>query len=134
MNRAAVFSAPSIKADSGGEEAFGMVFAEAQAMQKPVVAFASGGVVEAVQHGHTGFLAPEQDWRKLGEYLALLMRDPELRSRFGVAGRQRVLHLFDLEKQTRVLERIYSEIAGGRVPARMQEAMPIREVKLCHGS
>jgi glycosyltransferase involved in cell wall biosynthesis len=135
MNRAAVFSAPSIKADSGGEEAFGMVFAEAQAMQKPVVAFASGGVVEAVQHGQTGFLAPEQDWRKLGEYVALLMRDAELRRRFGVAGRQRVLRLFDLEKQTRVLERIYSEIAGGRVPARMQETMPIREAKLlCHGS
>ena len=45
-----------------------MVFAEAQAMQKPVVAFASGGVVEAVQHGQTGFLAPEKDWRKLAEY------------------------------------------------------------------
>jgi colanic acid/amylovoran biosynthesis glycosyltransferase len=134
MNRAAVFSAPSIKAESGGEEAFGMVFAEAQAMQKPVVAFASGGVVEAVEHGQTGFLAPEQDWQKLAEYLAVLMRDVDLRQRFGVAGRQRVLRLFDLEKQTRVLERMYSEVAAGRAPARMQKAMSMGEAKLCHGS
>ena len=134
MNRAAVFSAPSIKTESGGEEAFGMVYAEAQAMQKPVVAFATGGVVEAVEHGQTGFLAPEQDWQKLAEYLAVLMRDDELRQRFGVAGRQRVLRLFDLEKQTRVLERMYSEVAAGRAPARMQKAMSMGEAKLCHGS
>src|SRR5262249_21560415 len=63
MDRASMFAAGSVKIDSGGEEAFGMVFAEAQAMQKPVVAFASGGVVEAVEHGQTGFLAPERDWR-----------------------------------------------------------------------
>src|SRR5438477_6802367 len=104
MDRAAIFSAPSVTAASGGEEAFGMVFAEAQAMQKPVVAFASGGVVEAVEHGQTGFLAPERDWRKMAEYLALLLRDRDLQRRFGIAGRQRVLRLFDLEKQTRVLE------------------------------
>ena len=48
---------------SGQEEAFGIVFAEAQAMEKPVVSFASGGIGEAVEHGETGFLAAERDWR-----------------------------------------------------------------------
>ena len=110
MDRAAVFSAPSVKAASGGEEAFGMVFAEAQAMQKPVVAFDSGGVGEAVQHGATGFLAPERDWRKLAEYLSLLLRDDNLRRKFGIAGRERVLRLFDLRKQTSVLEEIYGHV------------------------
>jgi colanic acid/amylovoran biosynthesis glycosyltransferase len=133
LDRAAVFSAPSVRAASGGEEAFGMVFAEAQAMQKPVVAFASGGVVEAVQHGQTGFLAPERDWRKMADYLALLLRDANLRRRFGMAGRERVLRLFDLEKQTSVLEGIYSEIAERRVRAQMQK-VTMEEVKICHGS
>ena len=134
MDRASVFSASSVKIDSGEEEAFGMVFAEAQAMQKPVVAFASGGVVEAVEHGETGFLAPERDWRKMAEYLALLLRDVELRRRFGIAGRQRVLRLFDLEKQTRELETIYSEIAARRVPVRMRKFTSMEAVEICRGS
>jgi len=134
MNRASVFSASSVRIDSGEEEAFGMVFAEAQAMQKPVVAFGSGGVVEAVEHGQTGFLAPERDWRKMAEYLALLLRDVDLQRRFGSAGRQRVLRLFDLEKQTRVLETIYSEIAARRVPVQMRESTSMEAVEICQGS
>lgn len=134
MNRAAVFSAPSIRAESGGEEAFGMVFAEAQSMQKPVVAFASGGIVEAVQHEQTGLLAPEKDWRKLAEYLSLLLRNGHLRRQFGVAGRERVLRLFDLEKQTRVLETIYSRIAVTHTAARRRESNPREAVEICHES
>jgi len=131
MGRAAVFSAPSIKAASGGEEAFGMVFAESQAMQKPVVAFATGGVVEAVQQGQTGLLAPERDWRKLAEYLALLLKDVPLQRKFGVAGRERVLRLFNLEIQTSVLERIYSKIAERCAPAQLQKVASMGEVKIC---
>jgi colanic acid/amylovoran biosynthesis glycosyltransferase len=107
MGRASVFSLPSVKTRSGEEEAFGMVFAEAQAMQKPVAAFASGGIVEAVEHGATGFLAPEGDWRALAEYLSLLLKNPSLRYKFGILGRQRVLRLFDLDKQTNMLEKHY---------------------------
>jgi glycosyltransferase involved in cell wall biosynthesis len=110
MDRARVFSASSVKIDSGEEEAFGMVFAEAQAMQKPVVAFASGGIGEAVSHNETGLLAEERDWRKLAEYLSMLLRDSNLRRKFGLAGRKRVLRLFDLSKQTSVLEEIYGRV------------------------
>jgi colanic acid/amylovoran biosynthesis glycosyltransferase len=44
MNRAMVFSVPSVRAASGDGEGFGMVFAEAQAMKLPVASFASGGI------------------------------------------------------------------------------------------
>jgi hypothetical protein len=54
----------------------------------------------------------------MAEYLALLLQDAGLRRRFGVAGRQRVLRLFDLEKQTSVLEKIYAEIAARRASER----------------
>jgi len=132
MNRASLFAASSVRIRSGEEEAFGMVFAEAQAMQKPVVAFASGGVVEAVADGETGFLAPERDWRKMAEYIALLLRDGNLRRQFGLAGRNRVLRLFDLEKQTRLLETIYSDVAARRLPARTSESVPMEAI--CQGS
>jgi glycosyltransferase involved in cell wall biosynthesis len=87
-----------------------MVFAEAEAMQKPVAAFASGGIVEAVQHGETGLLAPERDWQTLAEYLSLLLKDSSLRQKFGVLGRQRVLRLFDLSTQTNALEKHYEQL------------------------
>ncbi|MCG8621527.1 MAG: glycosyltransferase family 4 protein, partial [Proteobacteria bacterium] len=39
-------------------EGFGRVAIEAQAMARPVVAFAHGGAVESIKDGETGFLAP----------------------------------------------------------------------------
>jgi colanic acid/amylovoran biosynthesis glycosyltransferase len=110
LDRAAVFCAPSITGRSGEAEAFGMVFAEAQAMEKPVVSFATGGIGEAVLHGETGFLAPDRDWRTLAQYLSWLLKNADLRRKFGVAGRQRVLRLFDLNTQTSALEKIYEGV------------------------
>ena len=96
MDRAAIFCAPSVRTQSGEEEAFGMVFAEAQSLQKPVVSFNSGGIREAVSHGESGFLAQERDWQSLAKYLAMLLQSSDLRRRFGTAGRQRVERLFNL--------------------------------------
>ena len=67
MSRAKVFSVPSIVAKSGDAEAFGIVFAEAQAMKLPVVSFSSGGIPEAVLNNETGFLVPEKDWQSLAK-------------------------------------------------------------------
>lgn len=110
LDRASVFSAPSVKTVSGEEEAFGMVFAEAQAMAKPVVSFSSGGIGEAVQHGETGLLSPERDWRALAQNLSFLLKNADLRRKFGMAGRERVLRLFDLNAQTAKLETIYDNV------------------------
>jgi colanic acid/amylovoran biosynthesis glycosyltransferase len=116
MNRASVFCAPSVKVPSGQEEAFGMVYAEAQAVGKPVVAFDSGGVSEIVSHGRTGFLASERDWQALAGHLLMLLQDAEMRKRMGQAGRERVVHHFDLEQRTKVLEGIYARAVSNRTP------------------
>ena len=118
MNRASVFCAPSIKIRSGEEEGFGMVYAEAQAVGKPVVAFDSGGIREVVCHGQTGFLAPERDWQVLAGHLFTLLEDAALRNRFGLAAREWVLRQFDLEQRTKVLEEIYGKAASNRVSRR----------------
>jgi glycosyltransferase involved in cell wall biosynthesis len=116
MNKASVFSTPSVVARSGDAEGFGMVFAEAQAMGLPVASFASGGIPEAVEHGVTGMLAPERDVDALANNL--LLTNQAMWQRFSDAGQERVKRLFDLHKQTAKLEAIYQEvIEEKRAPA-----------------
>jgi colanic acid/amylovoran biosynthesis glycosyltransferase len=113
MSRATVFCGPSIRGKSGDAEGFGMVFAEAQSMELPVASFACGGITEAVAHGDTGLLAAEGDWQTLAHNLLLLLRNENLRKRMGAAGRQRILKLFDLSTQTRMLENLYTRVLTG---------------------
>lgn len=110
MNRAKVFCVPSIIAESGEAEGFGMVFAEAQAMGLPVVSFASGGIPEAVAHGEVGFLAAERDWEELAKHILLLIENDTLWHRFSESGPRRVQALFNLQKQTAALEKIYDQV------------------------
>lgn len=110
MNRARVFSTPSVIAESGDAEGFGMVFAEAQAMGLPVVSFASGGIPEAVAHEETGFLVRERDCEGLAAKLLLVLGNRDLWSRLSEAGRSRVLSLFDIRKQALRLEDLYEGV------------------------
>jgi glycosyltransferase involved in cell wall biosynthesis len=107
MSRATVFCTPSVIAQSGDAEGFGMVFIEAQSSGLPVVSFSSGGIPEAVKHGKTGYLAPEKDWRTLSRYIAQLLTDDKLWTSFSSAGRTHVENAFNLKVQTAKLEQIY---------------------------
>lgn len=118
MNRASVICVPSITVRSGEEEGFGMVCAEAQAVGKPVVAFASGAIPEIIAHGQTGFLVTERDTQQLAAHLISLLQNPELRKRMGLAGRERVLQKFDLAQRTRILEGIYQREISAAVKER----------------
>lgn len=110
MNRARVFGAPSLRAQCGDAEGYPNAFAEAQAMALPVVSFSADGVREAVNHGVTGFLAPEKDSEALAEYLYLLLSQADLCGRMGKAARQYVCDHFNLHVQTRKLEDVYSRV------------------------
>ena len=110
LSRAQVFSVPSVTADSGDAEGFGIVFVEAQAMGLPVISFANGGIPEAVTHGETGFLAAERDWKVLAEYILHLLEDEILWQRFSQKGQERVRTMFNLRSQTRALEEIYDAV------------------------
>ncbi|MCB0108678.1 MAG: glycosyltransferase [Caldilineaceae bacterium] len=118
MNRAKVFCVPSIVAESGDAEAFGIVFIEAQAMGTPVVSFASGGIPEAVSHGHTGLLAPEKEWRMLADQIAVLLNNEEQWQRYSEAGQHFVRSNFNLANQTRQLEACYDEVVANHFARR----------------
>lgn len=71
-------------------DSFGIVFLEAWANAKPVVAAAAGGVVEVVQDGETGLLVPFGDVEKLAGAIGGLIDDPERACRLGRAGCRKV--------------------------------------------
>jgi glycosyltransferase involved in cell wall biosynthesis len=74
------------------------VVLEAMATSKPVVATAHGGSVEMVVDGITGFLIPWDDEDKAFSIIEPMVRDKELRTRFGSAGRERVVRTFALSR------------------------------------
>jgi glycosyltransferase involved in cell wall biosynthesis len=99
-------------------EAFGMVLIEAMAMERPVVSTNCDGVLDIVVDGVTGLTAPPKDPVALAAGIERMLADGTMRERAGKAGRQRVLELFDQEKQIGRLESIYAELmAVGRPPA-----------------
>lgn len=89
-NAADVLAMPSREEPEKGDvEGFGIVFLEANACGKPVVGGRSGGVMDAVSDGVTGFLVDPQDPAELASRLVELLQDPDLARRMGKAGRVR---------------------------------------------
>jgi glycosyltransferase involved in cell wall biosynthesis len=83
----AVMAACDLFALPSDGEPFGLVFAEALAMKRPVVALANGGTMEIVEHGKSGLLSPRGDEETLAANIRTLLRDPALRARMGEYGR-----------------------------------------------
>lgn len=88
-------------------EGFGIVLAEAGACGVPVVAYASGGVVDVVEHSRTGFLAKTGDVVELAAQVNRLLQSKELRDTMGNAGRMRVESLFTWDATVKELEKAY---------------------------
>ena len=90
--RAAVVACPSHR------EGFGVVCAEAMAHGRPVVAGDVGGLRDLVVHEETGRLVRPGDVAALREALSRLLGDPDLRRRFGEAGRARIAEHFTWQR------------------------------------
>ncbi|CAM2856268.1 glycosyltransferase [Flavobacterium frigoris] len=79
---------------------------EAMAMQKPVLATNIIGNKDVVIHNETGFLF--DDITELDTYIAIL-KDEEVRNRFGKKGLERCQHLFDSTKNFTQLMALYEQ-------------------------
>lgn len=85
-----VFALPTGEGEGGQVEGFGLVFAEAHAYAKPVVAGRSGGVVDAVVDGETGLLVEPDAPDALADAVTAILQDESLANRLGENGRKRV--------------------------------------------
>ena len=102
-----IFLLPSLPLHNWQEQ-FGMVFVEAMACGKPIVAGMSGSIPEVIGEG--GILVQPGDMLSIAQALKKLILDKNLRDKYGQAALKRARALFDADKVSDKLEELYEVV------------------------
>ena len=104
-----VFVVPSVR------EALSVAAIEAMAMEKPIVAYAVGGIPEVVVHKETGLLIERRAPELLAEGIVSLLKDRDERIKMSKAGRKRVTEHFNIQKIAKQYMNLYLRMFDQRV-------------------
>lgn len=88
-------------------EGFGLVFLEAMAAAKPIVATRVSAIPEVVDEGVTGLLVPPRDPKALAEAMVSLLADRKRGRSMGQAGLLRLQERFTEERMIDEIEQLY---------------------------
>jgi glycosyltransferase involved in cell wall biosynthesis len=105
-----VVAAPSRTAPDGWAEAQGLSIVEAMAARRPVVATASGGIGDAVEHEVTGLVVDEGRPDQLAAAIRRLHDDPPLAERLADAGRARAVEGFSADASADAFDALLQEV------------------------
>ena len=94
-------------------DAFGIVYLEAWAYAKPVIAARTWGVRTVVEHGRDGLLVPFGDIRALSEAIQQLLENAVLRRQLGEAGYRKVVTRYTWDRLYPRIGEIYAQLARG---------------------
>ncbi len=101
---------------------------EAMATGLPVAATQHGGIPEAVEHGRTGWLVPEEDHAALANAMQEICRSPRVLTEMGLRAREAVIKRFEQEAQIDQLEWFYEEAIVLNGAAEPAEAGPVTQL------
>ena len=114
---AAMMLADLVVLPATAPEAFGLVVAEAQAMGKPVVVTAMGGLPETLMPGATGWLVQPGDPEELAWALDLALKlEPGVKARLAERAREFVAGEFGLERSRARTAMVYEELRRAHRP------------------
>jgi glycogen(starch) synthase len=85
---------------------------QAASMARPVVATRAGGLADIVVHQQTGLLSDKGDSQGFADAIAFLLRNPELASKMGIAGRERARELFGWSRCVNAYNELYRELVA----------------------
>jgi len=106
-----VFVMPSREQREASDvEGFGIVFLEASACGKPVVASRSGGIEDAIVEGVTGFLIDPLSPDEIAQALIRILSDADLAASLGKQGRERVVREFSWRRVADQIRRVLAEV------------------------
>jgi glycosyltransferase involved in cell wall biosynthesis len=103
LRTADIFALASVTDQQGASDVFPTVIIEAMSAARPVISTRLAGIPELVAHEETGLLISPGDTSAFSQALEQLIRDPELRRRYGRAGRARIELHFRIEQTVRPL-------------------------------
>ncbi|SPP99514.1 putative GDP-mannose-dependent alpha-(1-6)-phosphatidylinositol monomannoside mannosyltransferase [Candidatus Sulfobium mesophilum] len=100
-----------------GPEGFGMVFTEASAAGKPVIGGKSGGNIDSIVDGFTGYRVDPLDTGEIASKITTVLRDDVLRRNLGRNGREWVVQNFNWREKAQQIETLNRDIlnTAGRV-------------------
>lgn len=101
-------------------EGFGVIFLEAQAVGRPVVAGDSGGSPEALRPGETGLLVDGDDLDAVADAVVSLLQDPDRAEAMGRAGRTFVEQHHDWDRIVEDLHADLGALVDGHAPPRQR--------------
>jgi colanic acid/amylovoran biosynthesis glycosyltransferase len=123
-----LFLHPSETSPNQDQEGVPNSILEAMATGLPVAATQHGGIPEAVEHGRTGWLVPEEDHIALANAMQEMARSPRVLIEMGLRGREAVIKRFEQEAQIDQLEWFYEEaiiLNGAAQPAESKAITPL---------
>ena len=95
-------------------EGLPVVLMEAMAAGVPVIATGIAGIPELVRDGCNGLLVAPGDVEGTANAIRRLLRDPDLRNAFALAGRRTIEQEFNIETESRWLVTILSSALAGK--------------------
>lgn len=93
------------------DEGYGLVVAEALAHGKPAIITESGGAVEIVEDGKSGFIVPKRDYVTISERIVLLSSNQSLYDKMSASGRAHVRQVLTMQKAAMEFKSILVDIA-----------------------
>jgi len=108
LGESAVFVLPCRQTPNGDRDGIPVVLMEAMAMGVPVVSTQVSGIPELVENGISGILVPPEDPCRLADAIQALLSDGNRCAELAEAGRIAVLQSFDVAKNVRSLERLFT--------------------------
>src|SRR5262249_54958220 len=103
------------------DEGFGIVYVEAMALERTVIAAAGGAAMEIVDDGETGLLVPPHQPAAFARAILDALADPSRLSAIGREARRRAQSRYAYPVMVQRYERFYDDTVG-QVPSPAAEA------------